>query len=85
MKKIKIAHVNNISQSSGSQLVSLEILYSLSNILLLRDFIKWFNPLIVYNTLFSFLLCIDIVLSNRLLRLPDSMLYVQASSGFSLN
>lgn len=31
MKKIKIAHVNNISQLSGSQLVSLEILNSLSN------------------------------------------------------
>ena len=31
MKKIKIAHINNISQLSGSQLVSLEILQSLSN------------------------------------------------------
>ena len=31
MEKIKIAHINNISQLSGSQLVSLEILQSLSN------------------------------------------------------
>lgn len=31
MKKIKIAHINNISQLSGSQLVSLEVLQSLSN------------------------------------------------------